>query len=598
MIMGSRRKASSPLSVAALALACTLVLSGCGIFGGEDDVVARFSSAFNDGDIAAAAALTTDPAAASATLQAVFDGVGGSHAQMVSPAADMAAGQAAATRFEWTVPAGDVVLTEGGIEVTDEGDRIHWSPQIIDGRLQEGGRLVFADELRFTTPIVDRHGVDLMSWAPITLVTVDPGNVAAAGPVASVVSSVEPTIDGGQIRAAIAAAPTVPYTVIALREEDLAPIRAQLSRIAGVTLVEQGRLVTADRGIDAPMFPELRDYWQDTIEADAGWSLSIANPGGSDRIGGEVPSPLDPIRTTLDIGAQSAAQRAVDTREEPAVIVAMRASTGEVLAVAQNEEADEQGPIALTGLFPPGSTFKTVTTAAALQAGIADADSVLPCPGRTTVAGRSIPNDDEFDLGEVPLHTAFAQSCNTTQAALSVQLGPADMRDAAASLGFGVDFTIPGMTTVTGTAPVTDGGAERVEAAIGQGTVVASPFGITEMVASLANGGRMVLPILLDGQRASADQQPAPLDLATVDALRAMMRETVESGTARGLSDISGLGGKTGTAEIADGRAHGWFAGIDGDIAFTAFIEGADSSGPAVTMAGDFLRGAGDALYG
>lgn len=57
-----------------------------------------------------------------------------------------------------------------------------------------------------------------------------------------------------------------------------------------------------------------------------------------------------------------------------------------------------------------------------------------------------------------------------------------------------------------------------------------------------------------------------------------------------------GLGGKTGTAEVADGPAHGWFAGIDGDVAFTASIEGVDSSGPAVTMAGDFLRGAGDAL--
>ncbi|PRC51714.1 penicillin-binding protein, partial [Mycobacterium sp. ITM-2017-0098] len=87
---------------------------------------------------------------------------------------------------------------------------------------------------------------------------------------------------------------------------------------------------------------------------------------------------------------------------------------------AQNAPADAQGPIALTGLYPPGSTFKTVTVSAALQAGQVTPDSRRCCPGTENIEGRQIPNDDNFELGDVPLHTAFARSCNTTMGRLAV----------------------------------------------------------------------------------------------------------------------------------------------------------------------------------
>ena len=76
-----------------------------------------------------------------------------------------------------------------------------------------------------------------------------------------------------------------------------------------------------------------------------------------------------------------------------------------------------------------------------------------------------------------------------------------------------------------------------------------------------------------------------------------MMRETVSSGSARSLARYENLGGKTGTAEVDGGTAHGWFAGAIDNVAFCSFIEGGDSSGPAVTMSGDFLDAAGEALY-
>ncbi|GAA3167608.1 hypothetical protein GCM10020255_054080 [Rhodococcus baikonurensis] len=230
-----------------------------------------------------------------------------------------------------------------------------------------------------------------------------------------------------------------------------------------------------------------------------------------------------------------------------------------------------------------------MTTSAALQAGVATPDTVLPCPGTENIEGRQIPNDDEFDLGSVPLHTAFAKSCNTTMARMAVGL-PADaLHKAALQFGLGVDYVTPGLTTVTGNVPDANTPAERVESAIGQGTVTATPFGMALVAASIANGTTPA-PMLVKGQPGVADQTVVPAPAEVTEQLRVMMRETVTGGTATSLQDIPGLLGKTGTAETEGGPAHGWFVGIKGDLAFAVFIAGADSSSPAVQVAGTFLR--------
>ena len=274
----------------------------------------------------------------------------------------------------------------------------------------------------------------------------------------------------------------------------------------------------------------------------------------------------------------------------PAAIVAIQPSTGDVLAVAQNAPADAQGPIALTGLYPPGSTFKTVTVSAALQAGQVTPDSVLPCPGTENIEGRQIPNDDNFDLGQVPLHTAFARSCNTTMGRLAVNLPPDGLTKAAAQLGLGIDYTAPGMTTVTGSVPVADTSALRVEEGIGQGKVTASPFGMALVAAALARGS-VPAPAIVAGQPGTPDRAPDPLP---ADSRRSGEVDDARDDHERHrhpLQDIPDMLGKTGTAEyIDDQHAHGWFVGIDGDLALAVFVSDAGSSGPAVDAAGRFLR--------
>jgi cell division protein FtsI/penicillin-binding protein 2 len=344
--------------------------------------------------------------------------------------------------------------------------------------------------------------------------------------------------------------------------------------------------------VSSPAIDGLADIWQKTIDAAAGWSVNLVDDSGkpTDELASTPPGDVKPIRTTLDTRLQLLAQQAVAGESRPTVVVAISPSTGGVLAAAQNGAANAQGPIAFSGSYPPGSTFKTITTAAALQAGLATPDTPEACPGRVTVENRTIPNDDEFDLGTVPLTTAFARSCNTTMAVLADQL-PADaLPKAARMFGIGVDYTVPGLTTITGTVPNADTPAQKVENGIGQGTVTVSPFGLAVAEASLGHGST-ITPTLVVDEKTTANTPSEQIPPAIVDDLRAMMLQTVADGTATALQDVPGLGGKTGTAEFGDNtHSHGWFAGIVGDIAFATLVVGGDTSAPAIKVSGDFLR--------
>jgi cell division protein FtsI/penicillin-binding protein 2 len=119
--------------------------------------------------------------------------------------------------------------------------------------------------------------------------------------------------------------------------------------------------------------------------------------------------------------------------------------------------------------------------------------------------------------------------------------------------------------------------------------VTATPFGMALVAASIAKGSTPA-PMLVAGMPGVANTTPAPAPPQVTEQLRTMMRETVTGGTATQLADIADLRGKTGTAEVGDAPAHGWFVGIDGDVAFAVFVAGADSSAPAVDAAGRFLR--------
>lgn len=315
----------------------------------------------------------------------------------------------------------------------------------------------------------------------------------------------------------------------------------------------------------------------------AAWYVAIADSAGKESapLYGTAPRPLT---TTLSRPLQQAAQRAVDSTPTGAMIVAIQPSTGDLLAVAQNAAAGAN-PAALSDLYPPGSTFKIATATAILAAGRTGIDTVVPCPGVATVGQRTIHNAN-FALGDVPLRTAFAQSCNTTFAMQAAGLGKDALPAAASRLGLAADFEIPGVATETGNVPSAAGTTEQVENSIGQGRVAVSCFGMALVAATVASG-RAVTPRLWRELKTTVRSGYEAPPSSTITALRTMMRDVVTSGRGTALSRYGDVHGKTGTAQVGDGtQAHAWFAGYRGDLAFATLV--LDSSA-AVSVTGKFL---------
>lgn len=601
---------TSKKTVSALVAVTALVLAGCGDDGPPEPqtTAQQFVDAINSGSAEAAAQLTTDPVAASAALTGLYDGLGAGGSVTATPdfTVESASEEGCAVtldatwRFSTTndgteEPDGEPKQwqydTQATATETDQGWKIQWDPAVLAPGLTADSTVRYTSTDALVTPkVFDRTGVELMSQQVVTLVNIDASADPAA--VASYLTPIVPTISAESIAADRAAAQGNALTVVSLRQSDLDPIAAPLAALPGVTLAPQTRLLTTDRALASPALTGVSELWQQQLDENKGWSVqSISADGAVQQLAGVDATPAPDIATTLDAGLQLKAENALTSLPQQAAIVALQPSTGNVLAVAQNAAADAEGAIALTGLYPPGSTFKTVTTSAALEAGTATPDTILPCPGTENIEGRQIPNDDNFDLGDVPLHTAFARSCNTTMGRLGVGLPADSLQKTAQQYGLGVDYVTPGLTTVTGTVPVADTPAARVESAIGQGQVTASPFGMALVASSIA-GGALKAPTLVSGQPGTADTMPVAVDPSVAEQIRAMMRETVTAGTATQLQDIPGLLGKTGTAEFGPNNegAHGWFVGIQGDLAFAVFVAGGQSSAPALEAAGRFLR--------
>ena len=127
---------------------------------------------------------------------------------------------------------------------------------------------------------------------------------------------------------------------------------------------------------------EVKKAVVDELDGQAGWRVVSVNQNGVDvDVLNEVPGePAPSVTISLDRAVQNAAQNAVNTTGKQAMIVVIKPSTGEILAVAQNAAADAQGPLATTGLYPPGSTFKIITAGAAIERDMATPEHAARLP--------------------------------------------------------------------------------------------------------------------------------------------------------------------------------------------------------------------------
>ncbi|WP_439031216.1 penicillin-binding transpeptidase domain-containing protein [Gordonia terrae] len=581
----------------ALVCVCVMVVgtvSGCFLSSeSPEDTLRSFAASLQKGDADAAAALTNDPAAARVAISSMFDGMGATPKLSVTGELVDDKKVSGTLDHRWQIRDRAVAYqTSVVLADTDSGWRLQWQPSVLHRQLRNGDTFSYSDDRAYRTPVLDTSGRPLMTWQTVTLVDLQRAQLGSAEALARALRPVEAGMTAAGIRKNFDGNNASQQTVIRLRESDLTRVKSSVEKIPGVSLTEQGALLSATKALHSPAMAGLEDIWRRTIDATAGWSIQIVDAEGTPThlVDSAQPGTTPPVRTSLDRDIQSRAQLAVDGERRPAMIVAIEPSTGGIVAVAQNSAADRSGSVSLSGLYPPGSTFKTITTAAALDADAVQPTSQVRCPGRATIEGRTIPNENDFDLGTTTLPTAFARSCNTTMGALANTLSDDALTTMARRFGIGADYAIPGLTTVTGSVPRADTPALRVENGIGQGTVTVSPFGLALAEASLARG-ETVTPSLVAGQSTTGDVQPQHIPDDVVRAIRSMMRDTVTRGTATTLRDIPGLGGKTGTAEYGDNKnPHGWFAGIVGDLAFATLVVGGGSSSPAVEVTGEFLR--------
>lgn len=301
------------------------------------------------------------------------------------------------------------------------------------------------------------------------------------------------------------------------------------------------------------------------------------------------------LRLTLNVFLQELAEKLLDDTKPASAIVAIRPSTGEVLAAANGPGTKDQN-LATTGQAAPGSTFKVVSALALLRAGVKPSSSVR-CPDTLTVDGRRFKNYSDYpssQLGTITLKTALAQSCNTAFIGSRTKLEDGDLAQAAASLGLGVDYDT-GFPSFFGQVPDDASGTGGAAAMIGQGTVLASPMAMAAVAASVS-GGRTVIPVLVDGETAKTTAPTLSADEAK--ALRSMMRAVVTEGSGRSLSSVPGpdVIAKTGTAEYGNDtplKTHAWMIAAQGDLAVAVFVNtGQSGSKTAGPLLKDFLAGA------
>ncbi|MDT5140085.1 MAG: hypothetical protein QOD58_4347, partial [Mycobacterium sp.] len=549
---------------------------------GPGPAAEKFLAALSIGDTATAAQLSDDPNEAREALNAAWAGLQATHldAQVLSSkyAEDMGT---VVYRFTWHLPKNRTWSYDGQLKMArDEGHwQVRWTTTGLHPKLGEHQTFALRSEQPRRASVNELGGSDVLAPGYLYHYALDagqagPGLIGTAHALVDALHPFNETLNDPQLLAEMASSTNHPIDLVTLLPDDSNRVFPAIGTLPGVVITPQAELLATDPHFAPAVVAEVKKAVVDQLDGQAGWRVVSTNQNGVDvAVLHEVEgAPAPSVSITLDRAVQNAAQHAVDTRGGKAMLVVIKPSTGEILAIAQNEGANTEGMLATTGLYPPGSTFKMVTAGAAVDRDMATPNTMLGCPGHIDIGHRTIPNYGGFDLGVVPMSRAFASSCNTTFAELSARLPPRGLTQAATRYGIGLDYQVEGITTVTGSVPPTVDLTERTEDGFGQGRVLASPFGMALVAATVA-AGKTPVPQLIAGRPTTVAGDNTPISPKMVDALRPMMRLVVTNGTAKEIAGCGEIYAKTGEAEFAGG-SHSWFAGYRGDLAFAALIVG------------------------
>jgi hypothetical protein len=565
---------------------------------GPEPAAEQFFAALSKGNTAAAAELADKPADAHAALNEAWAGLQatGLDAQIIGSKYTEDTGSVA-YRYTWHLPKNRSWTYDGQLNMLrDEGRwEVRWSATGVHPDLGEHQTFSLRSDPPRRASVNERGGTDVLVPGNLYHYALDAsaaggGLMSTASAVADALRPFDNTMDAQRL-AELASSSPQPLDLITLRQSDNDRVAPAIADRPGVVVTPQAEMLPTDEHFAPGIVSQVKKAVLDELDGQAGWKVLSVNQNGAEvDVLNEVAGQAAPsVTISLDRAVQNAAQDAVNNVAKKAMMVVIKPSTGEILAVAQNPAADTEGPIATTGLYPPGSTFKIITAGAAIDRDMATPNTLLGCPGHMDIGHRTIPNYGGFDLGTVPMSRAFASSCNTTFAELASRMPPRGLTTAAAQYGIGPDYQIDGITTVSGNVPPTVNLTERTEDGFGQGKVLVSPFGMAVAAATVA-AGKTPVPQLIEGRPTTITGDRSPISPKMLEGLRPMMRLVVTNGTAKDIEGLGDVRGKTGEAEFPGG-SHSWFAGYRGDMAFAALIVGGGSSEYAVRMCKQMLNG-------
>ena len=297
----------------------------------------------------------------------------------------------------------------------------------------------------------------------------------------------------------------------------------------------------------------------------------------------------DSVVTTLSSGLSAYAYEQL--KGKSGSVVVMNYQTGEILAVvstpgydpatidyqsaAEDTEASYLVNRATMGKYTPGSVFKLVTMAAALEYRSDLADNTYTCTGEVVYENGRVVCAGNAVHGELTLPEALAKSCNCCFAQLAEDLGQDDILRMAKNLGYNEEFLFADLILYKSQyAKAQDGTLDAAWASVGQFQTTVSPMHVCMITAAIANDGVMMEPKLVrsilnarnyEYKTLQPREKGRVLRRDTAVALRSMMDLAVQSGTAT-RADIAGytVGGKTGSAQTSDEDSddtHAWYTG-------------------------------------
>jgi cell division protein FtsI/penicillin-binding protein 2 len=490
--------------------------------------------------------------------------------------------------------------------------KVVWAPSVINPRLGPGERLAVVTAFPDRAAVLDAAGKPLQLPARAYVLGVWPDRLSDPAKTAKAFANIT-KLQAGQVLGQIAAAPPRQFLRLATLDPDsYATVRASLRRVPGLVIrPESQRLFQAEAtGLVGSVGSELSErlradgalyapgttiglsgleqkYQRQLLGTPTTEVVAVNSAGQQTGVLAQWQGITGtPVQTTISSAAQNAALDALNQVPNSGEIVAVKASTGEVLAVAQHQASGVLPTAgALNAKLVPGAAFTIVSAGALLSHGVS-VKSQTSCAGSFIVGGQTFTSEGTGQ--QKSFSAVFADGCSTAFAGLSERLSASQWDQVVKEFGIGADWSQLPVPAFSGSVPSASGDKATLAAqTIGQGNVRMSLLSMA-MVAAAVDAGSRHVPQVIKAS-ASAPGAGTPLDPGMTKALQGLMRGAVRSGAAQAArlpgQQVYGQVGmiRTGAGWIS------WFVGYRGDTAIAAVESGKTPQLSAAALAGVFF---------